>query len=583
MSSKEKEFDEKYNENENENEDENLENENENEDENENENENEDENENENIEMEPIENEEENQETITESKEKLTLNITFRYFKQTDSTKSAEGLTKHNLAKLLEKKKIKFEFNSDIEEPIYYIVTTFEIPQQASEAYSSVKRQNLEIEEGVVQNMLMIYFEEVDDENECEKFTSTITEYPILKLYLLKKRDEDGKRRFVNCVNNTIQMEKLIHLIQTYYELKMKSVGEIELVEGNNVIEENIESKINKNVFSNSVLLKVDDTSKLFLKNPAQKIQLVLSKFRKMMNQFPQHQKELCPVLFEVLKKKDPTFSLEETRAMHMQVDIHKFGKEENLDQFSVKVENEMFVQNQSRIEKILQSTKFNKNPLRQYLLIREEEKSHPTPEKLLFDFHIESNHFYPSFVLEDILLPMIAEKTEKFRLLIPLFTRVKIHIDKENESPRFTEFYLISYLLYDHKKIYFIPLYFIDTKLQSLQMNEMLEKSTLPTKRIMKGVIDNLSTYLRNLIQDSTLHSFAKIYYGGMLSPFIEELENDDLPLNMNHFLIVFFQLFYSILNPEEPPNEILKIFSTNDLNDHFYVFLQFIQEICQ
>ena len=491
-------------------------------------------------------------------------------------------MTKHNLGKLLGKKKVKFEFSSDSEEPIYYIVTTFEVPKQASEAYTSVKRQNLEIEEGIVQNMVMLLFEEVEDENECEKYKSEITEYPILKLYVMKKKDQEGRRRFVDCVNNTIQIEKLVNLIHTYYELKMKSVKEIKLEEGNNFFEENVEVKINKNIVSNSVLLKIDDSSKLFLKNPAQKIQLVLSKFRKMMNQFPQHQKELCPILFEVLKKKDSTFTMEESRAMHLNVDIHKFGKEENLDQFTTKVESEMFVENQSKMEKILQSNKFQKNPLRQYLLVREEEKSHPSQEKLLFDFHIEQNHFYPSFVLEDILLPMIAEKTEKFRLLIPLFTRVKIHIDKENEPKSLSEFYLISYLFYDHKKIYFLPLYFVDMKLSSLQMNEMLERSTIPTKRIMKGVIDSLSTYLRDIIQDSTLQSFAKIYYGGMLSPFIEELENDDLPLNMNHFLIVFFQLFYSILNPDEHPNEILKIFSSNDLNDHFYVFLQFIQEIC-
>jgi hypothetical protein len=574
MSSKEEnEFNEFQNENEYENE------ENENED-----NENEEDNEEENINEEANMNfdEEEEEKPSEETGEKPTLNITFRYFKQTESTKGVEGLTKHNLGKLLGKKRVKFEFSSDSEEPIYYIVTTFEVPKQASEAYSSVKRQNLEIEEGVVQNMVMLFFEEVENEDECEKYKSEITEYPVLKMYVMKKKDQEGRRRFVDCVNNTIQMEKLVNLIHTYYELKMKSVKEIQLEEGNNMLEENVEVKINKNIVSNSVLLKVDDSSKLFLKNPAQKIQLVLSKFRKMMNQFPQHQKELCPVLFEVLKKKDSTFTMEENRAMHVNVDIHKFGKEENLDQFTTKVESEMFVENQSKLEKILQSNKFQKNPLRQYLLVREEEKSHPSQEKLLFDFHIEKNRYYPSFVLEDILLPMIAEKTEKFRLMIPLFTRVKIHMERENEKDSFSEFYLISYLFYDHKKIYFLPLYFVDMKLSSLQMNEMLEKSTIPTKRIMKGVIDSLSTYLRDMIQDSSLQSFAKIYYGGMLSPFIEELENDDLPLNMNHFLIVFFQLFYSILNPDEQPNEILKIFSSNDLNDHFYVFLQFIQEIC-
>lgn len=575
MSSKEEN---EFNELQNENEYENEENENE---ENENEEENEEENVNEEANMD-FDEEEEEEKPTEESGEKPTLNITFRYFKQTESTKGVEGLTKHNLGKLLGKKRVKFEFSSDSEEPIYYIVTTFEVPKQASEAYSSVKRQNLEIEEGVVQNMVMLFFEEVENEDECEKYKSEITEYPVLKMYVMKKKDQEGRRRFVDCVNNTIQMEKLVNLIHTYYELKMKSVKEIQLEEGNNMLEENVEVQINKNIVSNSVLLKVDDSSKLFLKNPAQKIQLVLSKFRKMMNQFPQHQKELCPVLFEVLKKKDSTFTMEENRAMHLNVDIRKFGKEENLDQFTTKVESEMFVENQPKMEKILQSNKFQKNPLRQYLLVREEEKSHPSPEKLLFDFHIEKNRFYPSFVLEDILLPMIAEKTEKFRLLIPLFTRVKIQMERENEKDSFSEFYLISYLFYDHKKIYFLPLYFVDMKLSSLQMNEMLEKSTIPTKRIMKGVIDSLSTYLRDLIQDSTLQSFAKIYYGGMLSPFIEELENDDLPLNMNHFLIVFFQLFYSILNPDEHPNEILKIFSSNDLNDHFYVFLQFIQEIC-
>jgi hypothetical protein len=298
------------------------------------------------------------------------------------------------------------------------------------------------------------------------------------------------------------------------------------------------------------------------------------------MNQFPQHKKELCPTLFEVLKKKDPTFSIEEKQAMHINVEIHKFGKEENLDQFTTKIENEMFIKNQPNIDSILQSNKFNKNPLRKYLLIREHEKTQNTPSKILFDYNIELNRYYPSFILENILLPMIAEKTEKFRILIPLFTHVKIHMNKENQSN--SEFYLISYLFYDHKKIYFLPLYFVNTQFTPIQMNEFLEKSYIPTKRIIKGVIDSVSSYLRETIQNSTLHSFAKIYYGGMLSPFIEELENDDIPLNMNHLLIVFFQLFYSVLNPDEHPNEILKIFSTNDLNDHFYIFLQFIQEIC-
>jgi hypothetical protein len=83
-------------------------------------------------------------------------------------------------------------------------------------------------------------------------------------------------------------------------------------------------------------------------------------------------------------------------------------------------------------------------------------------------------------------------------------------------------------------------------------------------------------------MIHNSVLYSFGKIQYGGYISPYIDELDNEDIPIGLLEFLIIFFQFFYTILNPNEKPNEILQIFSTNDLNDHFYIFLQFLQEIC-
>ena len=67
------------------------------------------------------------------------------------------------------------------------------------------------------------------------------------------------------------------------------------------------------------------------------------------------------------------------------------------------------------------------------------------------------------------------------------------------------------------------------------------------------------------------------------MITYDIPSLENTNIPSNIQDFLIVYFQLFYSLINPEEKPNEIIHIFPILDIHDHYYIFLQFFQEICK
>ena len=94
--------------------------------------------------------------------------------------------------------------------------------------------------------------------------------------------------------------------------------------------------------------------------------------------------------------------------------------------------------------------------------------------------------------------------------------------------------------------------------------------------------IIQDIDIYLRNIIESSLLNSYLKIKYTGLISPNIERLKLEDIPININEFLIQFFQIFYFILNVKYKPNEILHMYDMDDLLDHFYIFLQFLQEIC-
>lgn len=538
------------------------------------------------------------------------MNIVFRYFQPTDLAKSAFGLLKYLLSKKLSEKGISYKYPQDANQFLFYIVTSTELPAEPSEIYKSVKKSNVIMDDGKAQNMIFVIVEEVENEEACDKFNSPINEYDVFKLYIQKERNDKNHIMMINCINNDIQIEKLISKMESFYnkfkngmsgdtdEQEEKEEETIEEVEKKNLenfpiegeeennLEEIKEYSINKNVYSNSVLLKVDDSSKLFLKNPAQTIKLVLNKFKGMMNGFPKNTKTICSKIFDVLQQKDESFYIETDRAVMCDISIYKFGKEENLGQFSSKVSNRLFEKNVDKVDKLIDNNqKYLKNPLRRYLILRDYMKQNKE-ENRLFDYDIHLNEYYPSYVLEEILLTKIAEKGEKFRMLIPFFTHVHIFNDKElnnnvsNANMEQSSIYLISYLLYDNRRIYFLPLYLIDR--DNNEEPSVLNEYTISNKRMRKGLVDNISNYLQTIIRESVLNSFAKIQYGGLITPFIDEIENDDIPLNVMYFLIVFFQLFYSILNPEENPNEVLQIFSTNDLNDHFYIFLTFLQEVC-
>ncbi len=507
-------------------------------------------------------------------KDKPKLNIVLRYFQPSD--KGFDGLMKKNLQPILQRKHVDFEFGSGNEDTIYYLITGQSLPKQTSDIYGSVKKTLLDIDEGFIQNCIFLLFEEVSDKTECKPFKSENSEMNIIKLYVQKPREEgDQRRNFMVCIENTKNLEKIGSLIHTFYELKMKEFEEIQLQEAN--IEENENEKINKKIFSPSVILKTNEVAKLFLKNPSMNIKLILKNFRQMMSQFPEHQNLLCEKLMDLFKDKDPSLKIENERAIYADIYLNHFGKETNLNQFSITVANHMYQEKKEALSKFEEGfvNKMKENPLKRYLVMNEYKKKHPLDKKL-FKLKIENNYFYPSYALEDILVHLFAQNKEKIRVLIPFI--VRIHDLKEMDSPDEgkhdkSSLYLISYLFYDDKRIYLYPLYFLDTS------NQKKDEHILKYK---KTIIDNISVYLTEMIKNSILHSFVKIQFGGVLPYHIPTLMNDDILENMNEFLIVYFQLFYGILNKEYKPNEILQIFDSNDLNDHFYVFLQFLQEVC-
>lgn len=577
-----------YEENENENEDEDEFDEDENEEENE-----EDEDEDENEEEENVEemnlNEEEDGEDIREDEnfefideiiknkkqDKPKLNIILRYFQPSD--KGFDGLMKKNLQPILQRKHVDFEYGSSNEDTVYYLITGQSLPKQTSDIYSSVKKTLLNIDEGFIQNCIFLLFEEVNDKMDCKPFKSTNPEMNIIKLYLQKPKEGEGEQRrtFITCIENTKNLEKIGSLIHTFYELKMKEFEEIQLQEAN--IEENESEKINKKIFSPSVILKTNEVAKLFLKNPSMNIKLILKNFRQMMSQFPEHQNLLCEKLMDLFKDKDPSLKIEQERAVYADIYLNHFGKEHNLNQFSITVANHMYQEKKEALSKFEEGfvNKMKENPLKRYLVMNEYKKKNPVDKKL-FKLQIENNYFYPSYALEDILVHLFAQNKEKIRVLIPFIVRIHDLMEmntpdegKHDKSP----LYLISYLFYDDKRIYLYPLYFLDTS------NQKKDEDILKYK---KTIIDNISVYLTEMIKNSVLHSFVKIQFGGVIQYHIPTLMNDDILENMNEFLIVYFQLFYGILNKEYKPNEILQIFDSNDLNDHFYVFLQFLQEVC-
>ncbi len=145
------------------------------------------------------------------------------------------------------------------------------------------------------------------------------------------------------------------------------------------------------------------------------------------------------------------------------------------------------------------------------------------------------------------------------------------INKTKNNDST----LYLISYLYYSNQRIYLYPLYFNDTDKKPLDNSKKMEE-------IKKNILQNTNYYFTEIIKSSVLYSFVKIQFGGIINHSIESIDLNDLNFHQNHFFTVFFQLFYALMNLDKKPNEVLDIFAANDLIDHYYIFLQFVQEIC-
>lgn len=496
-----------------------------------------------------------------------------------EKVKGYENFMKFLVSRGLQKKNVPYQYSSENHSFDFYVYLTQQIPTQIMDIQQVIPKHVMMEKDDQMKNAIIVVLEENQDESECNPIKSVFEKIPMMKLYIKKEKEEGDRYQLIDCMQNTIQIDKWIGMMSDFYYMRLEEEKEIE-VEDTIFEKKARDVKINRNIFTNSVLMKMNDTSKLFLKDPSMNIKLHLGKFRKLMREFPKEKHRLCESLFDVLQEKDDAFYMEEDRAIWNQVKIHKYGKEENLNQFSVNVSNDKYDEKEElmrgREEEI--KNKFVKNPIGKYMRHREIKKKYEEKKEEIYGYKIEDNQYSPSFLLEDILFPLIAEKTENFRLVIPMITQVDISntVEEENgEKGRIDKTtYLISYLYYDHKKIYFYPLYFVD-------YDENINH--IKWEKIMKGIYDGMNDYLENMIRESELYTFAKIQYGGIISPFVEELENRDIPFMMNMFLIVFFQFFYAILNPDVKPNEIFEIFSQNDLNDHYYIFLQFFQEICE
>ncbi len=529
--------------------------------------------------------------------EEVILNIHYKSFSTSTPPiilKKEENLLKHNISKLLSKKKIKFKSSPEMEEPNFFLIVSKEQPRNFSDINAVVKKSLIEIEEGIVKNVIFIVLEEVENKEDCKTFKSNLKEVKVLKLYIKKGEEKDGRKSFIECTNNRVQIDFIINSIQNFYELKLKELEEIQLEEAENEnnqleeVEEEKEPKINDKLYSDSVIsiTNINDTTRLSLKDPSQKIRLLLSSFNKFMRVFPQQEKMLCPKIMNIFKDRKNLF-IETERAIYLDASVTPIGTKENeLYQFITQVYNHhslKHIEEWNLFEKTQNEALKNKlkdNILKKYLIGKEFIKEKTKPLDVLLGFNITNNQCYPTFGLEDILLPLIGDNNEKINVLIPFITKINILDDNSKDNINKTKnttstLYLISYLYYSNLRVYLYPLYYLDTSTNNIELSEKI-------KKIKKNILQDIQYYFTESIKSSVLYEFIKIQFGGVINTNIESIELNDLNFQQNQFFTVFFQLFYSLMNLDKKPDEILNIFGGNDLIDHYYIFLQFIQEVC-
>jgi len=445
-----------------------------------------------------------------------------------------------------------------------------------------------------VTNAMMIIFEEVQNETECRKFISDFEEISIYKLYV--KRESNHKKNLIHCIQNTTQIEKIISTLKNYYENKIDEIKAIEFEEGDSDYDEIEEDEIKQNqkkrvindkIYSDSVILTVDDFSRLSLRDEDMKVKIILSNFRRMIHEFPKIQSILCPKLMETIQEKDSGLVIINNRSLFIHSKLEYYGRDDNLNQYNIEVSNHYYKKIQNNFDRYSEEfqNRHKGNILKKYLSGKEYLKTHPSDIESFFTLSLEGNELYSSYVLEDILIPQLIENKPKTRILIPLI----VELDIESQESRMTDdgiqiggveqdkIYYMCYLFYDKKRIYLYPLYLFykDENVDLLRDRKM--------ENIKKVLLNKLCRYLQQMIESSVLYTLLKIQFGGMIHYDISTLENINIPSNIQDFLIVYFQLFYSLINPEEKPNEIIHIFPTIDIHDHYYIFLQFFQEICK
>ncbi len=526
-----------------------------------------------------------------EINEEIILNIHFKTFTkspQQQSLKKEENLMRFNINKLLQKKKIKYKITNEFNDSNFFIILSKEIPKDLSDIYNVVKKVNIEIEEGFIKNVIFVVLQEGDEKDKCEVFKSNLKELKVLKLYIKKGEDKDGRKTFLTCTNNRIQIDYIINSIQNFYELKIKELENIKLDEVNNenleLEEPEVDTSLDEELYSNSVIIftNINETKKLTLKDPSKKIRLILSSFDKFMSNFPSKTNILCSKILNSFKDKNDFF-IETNKAVYLDASINPIGSTDSeLHQYITQVYNHYSLQNNGDwlIYEEKKENKLKNNVLKKYLIAKEYLDNKSDKLNKLFNFDIHYNQGYPTFVLEDIILPLIAKHNEKIKVLIPCFIKINILDNNNGENINKTKnndstLYLISYLYYSNQRIYLYPLYFNDTDKKPLDNSKKMEE-------IKKNILQNTNYYFTEIIKSSVLYSFVKIQFGGIINHSIESIDLNDLNFHQNHFFTVFFQLFYALMNLDKKPNEVLDIFAANDLIDHYYIFLQFVQEIC-
>ncbi len=524
--------------------------------------------------------------------EEIILNIHFKSFSKSStptSLKKEESLIKYNINKLLGKKKLKYKITNELNDNNFFIIISKEIPRDLSDIYLLVKKTNIEIEEGFIKNVIFIVIQEANENDKCDIFKSNLKELKVLKLFIKKGEDKDGRKTFLKCTNNRIQIDYIINSIQNFYELKIKELENIKLenVDNNEELELNEEKSNNtldEELYSNSVIIftNINDSKKLTLKDPSKKIRLILSSFDKFMKNFPQKTDILCSKILNAFIDNN-RFFVEKNKAIYLDATINPLGtKDSNLHQYITQVYNHYSLKNNDEwlVYEKKNEIKLKNNILKKYLLCKEFiDKKNKFDN--LFNFDINNNQGYPTFSLEDIILPLIAKHNEKINILIPCFIKINILENNENKNDidkkknTDSTLYLINYLYYSNQRIYLYPLYFIDSSNQIIDNSERMEI-------IKKNILQDTSYYFTEIIKSSVLYSFVKIQFGGIINYSIDSINLIDLNFHQNHFFNTFFQLFYSLMNLDKKPLEVLDIFEANDLIDHYYIFLQFIQELC-